>query len=85
MSMTNPLQTGSDASVTEARVEAGKFGRQLREARRVRLRDFAKTVGVPRATISRIERGRQPGMDAGRKLGKAIGVCPCCGQDWRSP
>ena len=46
------------------------------------VRATARLFGISPTTVSRIGRGEPPDEKTAGVLGPAIGVCPCCGQDW---
>lgn len=46
------------------------------------VRATARLLGTSPSTVSRIARGDPADPKTAAVLGPAIGVCPCCGQDW---
>lgn len=46
------------------------------------VRSTARLTGISSATISRLVHGKPLDPKTAAVLGPAIGVCPCCEQDW---
>lgn len=61
-----------------------RFQQMFREAVKLYggVRATARLTGVSYATVSRINRGKPADPKTANTLGPAIGVCPCCNQDW---
>lgn len=46
------------------------------------VRATARLLDMSPSTVSRLARGDAPDPKTAAQVGKAIGVCPCCQQDW---
>ena len=46
------------------------------------VRATARLLDMSPSTVSRLARGDAPDPKTAASVGKAIGVCPCCEQDW---
>jgi DNA-binding transcriptional regulator YdaS (Cro superfamily) len=46
------------------------------------VRAAGRLLGISPSTVSRLYRGDLADPKTATTLGPAIGVCPCCGQDW---
>lgn len=46
------------------------------------VRATARLTGISPSTISRLNNGEVADPKTAAVIGPAIGVCPCCGQDW---
>lgn len=46
------------------------------------VRPSSRALGISVATISRLNHGKPLDLQTASVLGPAIGVCPCCQQDW---
>lgn len=47
------------------------------------VRATGRLLNMSPSTVSRIARGRAPDPTTAAHIGRASGVCPCCGQPWK--